>query len=226
MHSGRAEGYGMLAALTFLEKYLSATNFNNNECQQEIDGYCDNNSLIQLVQERQNNKIPQPSLAISNDYDLVNEIYKTIQHIPLPIQLHHVKGHQDQNTPIEELPYPARLNIECNTRAHKVLKKLPINISPHPSLPASYPHLQIRNQTIVRQIPEYLQEAATLPTYYLYLKNKFHWADNTLSMIEWRVIKFAMCKLNPTDQTRIQKIIHEWTPTCVSPGNYPSHKHD
>jgi len=175
----------MLATLTFLEKYLSATNFNNNECQQEIDGYCDNNGLIQLMQERQNSKIPQPALAISNDYDLVNEIYQTIQHIPLPIRLHHVKGRQDQNTPIEELPYPARLNIECDTRARKALENLPINISPHLSLPASYPHLQICKQMIVRQIPEYLREAATLPTYNLYLQNKFHWADDIISTIEW-----------------------------------------
>jgi len=140
------------------------------------------------------------------------------------IKLYHVKGHQDQDKPIEELPYPAQLNIACDKQARITLNTLPINISPHPSLPTAYPHLQIQNQMIVRQIPEYLREAASLPNYYLYHTNKFHWEPHTTQMIEWQVIKYAMCKLNLPNCTQIQKIIHEWTPTQVSPGNHPSHK--
>jgi len=79
---------------------------------------------------------------------------------------------------------------------------------------------------IVLQIPEYLQEAASVPAYHLYLMNKFNWGPTIPQSIEWRVIEFVMHKLNSTNQTRICKIIHEWTPTWVSPGNYPSHKHD
>jgi len=45
-------------------------------------------------------------------------------------------------------------------------------------------------------------------------------------MIEWRVIRFAMQKLNLTDWTQIHNIIHEWMLTWVPPGNYPSHKID
>jgi len=78
----------------------------------------------------------------------------------------------------------------------------------------------------VQQLPEYLQEAANLPTYYLYLTNKFHWEPQTIQMIKWQIIEFAMQKLNTTDRTRIRKIIHKWMPTQVSPGNYPSHKID
>jgi len=77
---------------------------------------------------------------------------------------------------------------------------------------------------IKQQIPKYLQEAASLPTYYLYLTN--NWEPHLTQMIEWRVIEFAIQKLNSTNQTRIQKIIHKWTPTRVSPGNYPSNKRD
>jgi len=225
-HSGRAEGYGLLSALTFLEKFLTATNYTNDNNNRTINGYCDNLGLIQQVTAMQNQSIPQPSQAISNDYDLVNEIYQTIRKIPIPIQLYHVKGHQDQDTPIQELPYPAQLNIECDKRARIALDTLPINISPHPLLPSAYPHLQIRNQTIVRQITEYLREAANLPAYYLYLTNKFHWDPHTTPTIEWRVIEFAMRKLSPPDRIRIRKIIHEWTPTRVSPGNNPSHEAD
>ncbi len=145
-----------------------------------------------------------------DEYNLVNKIYQMIKCIPLQINLHHVKGHHDQDKSIKELPYPARLNIECNTWACITLKTFPLDISPHPSLPSSYPHLQIQNQTIICQIPKYLHEAASLPSYHLYLTNKFNWGPNIPQMIEWRVIKFSMHKLNSTDQTRICKIIHKW----------------
>jgi len=44
-----------------------------------ICGFCDNSGLIQQVQALQDNKIPNPSQAISNDYDLINKIYQTIK---------------------------------------------------------------------------------------------------------------------------------------------------
>jgi len=148
-HSGRSEGYGLLSAMIFLKKYLQATNYLPTILTRPIEGYCDNLRLIQLVKSMQTNTIPNPSQAITNDYDLTNEIFQTIQRIPVKIILHHVKGHQDKNTQKEDLPYPAQLNMECDEQARLALENLPINIQPHPSLPSAYPQLQIRNQVIV-----------------------------------------------------------------------------
>jgi len=61
--------------MTFLEKFLLATNFTNNNNNRTINGYCDNQGLIQQVTAMQNQIIPQPSQAISNDYDLAHVIY-------------------------------------------------------------------------------------------------------------------------------------------------------
>jgi len=79
-----------------------------------INGYCDNSGLIQQIQALQNETGPNLSQTLSNDYDLSNEIHQTIRWIPIPVILRHVKGHQDNNTDIEDLPHEAQLNIACD----------------------------------------------------------------------------------------------------------------
>jgi len=178
--------------MMFLKKYLQATNYLPTESTHPIVGYCDNLGLIQLVTAMQTNKIPNPSQAISNDYDLTNKIFQMILCLPVTITLSHIKGHQDNNTPTEELPYPAQLNITCDERARSALATLPINVQPHPALPSAYPQLQIWNQVIVWQLPEYMQEAARLPAYKQYLATKYHWSPQVPSTIEWTIIEFTM----------------------------------
>jgi len=122
---------------------------------------------------------------ITNDYDLAQEIFTATQRIPIPITLHHIKGHQDEKQLITELPHKAQLNIICNEKACEALENYPENLSPHPTLPASYLHLKIKWQTIVRRYQEYLREAAQLPMYHKYLHQKFLWHPNTVHTIEW-----------------------------------------
>jgi len=226
VHSGRAEGFGLLAAFSFLEQYLSHLPATPLASPPQIEGYCNNSGLIQQVTKMLTNHIPNPSWAIAYDYDLHNEIFQTIRRIPLPVSLHHVKGHQDQNTPVQDLPYEAQLNIDCDKQARINLASFPINLRSNPNLPASYPHLRIRSQTVVRQIPEYIREHNLLPTYHKYLANKFNWPADLHTQIEWQIIDPAMQHLQPNDRVRIRKIIHEWIPTRVSPGNNPSQEVD
>jgi len=71
-----------------------------------------------------------------------------------------------------------------------------------------------------------MREQARLPEYYKYLTEKFEWPQNTTDQIDWRVIELAMNRFTPQDRIRIRKIIHEWIPTRVSPGNNPSEEID
>jgi len=112
-HSRQSEGYGILAAFTFIKKYIQVLNTQLPLDPPTIHGYCDNSGLIQLVMALQSINIPNPSRTIANDYDLSNEIHQTILRIPFPVQLHHIKGHQDDKTKIKDLPYEAQLNIAC-----------------------------------------------------------------------------------------------------------------
>jgi len=103
--------------MIFLEKYLQATNYLPTTLAQPIEGYCDNLGLIQLVTTMQTNTIPNPLQAISNNYNLTNEIFQMIQCIPVKINLIHIKGHQDKTTLNEDLSYPTQLNVKFDKQA-------------------------------------------------------------------------------------------------------------
>jgi len=102
----------------------------------------------------------------------------------VPVKLQHVKGHQDKATPPAGLPYKAQLNILCNDRARNNLETLPLNLCPHPTLPTAYPHLQINDQTIVKNLANYMQEYARLPDYKQYLSQKSHWPNHLTNQID------------------------------------------
>jgi len=134
--------------------------------------------------------------------------------------LHHVKRHQDKKQPITKLPHKAQLNIICNKKAQEALKHYPENSIPHPTLPASYLHLKIKRQTIIWQYQEYLsmQSSSTtclpqVPTPEIPMAPTHHTYD--------RMENHQIChaKFSSLDQLKIQKMIHKWTPTRISPGN-------
>jgi len=133
---------------------------------------------------------------MTNNYDLANKIYQTIHQLPMPVKLQHIKGHQEKKTLVEELPHEAQLNITCDKRAQENLKNLSLNTQQNPTLPYAYPHLRIHNQTIVRNLPDYMQEYDCLPVYKQYLSKKFQWNLPLTNHIEWRTIAYAMQRFN------------------------------
>jgi len=114
VYSGRAEGFGLLAAFSFLEQYLHQLPVLATPTSTKIKGYCDNLGLIQQITKMKASKTPNPTWTIENDYDLYNKILQTILRIPFTTELHHVKGHQDSKNKDEALSYEATQNIECD----------------------------------------------------------------------------------------------------------------
>jgi len=196
-HSGQTEGYGLLAGFAFLEHYFIQTQVTNDWTRATIRAYCDNLGLIEQITKMQTSQIPNPNGSTENDYNLHVKILQMIKCLLLRVSLFHVKGHQDDDTPTDQLPYKAQLNIQCNEQACQNLAMLLTNTKPHPMLPATYPHLYINNQAIVRQILDYLRESHLLPTYKAYLTSKFLWQwqeshRNAQSLCESLVL-FSSC---------------------------------
>ena len=52
-----------------------------------------------------------------------------------PIVAKHVKGHQDDNCTCDDLPFPARINVDCDELAGKFLREPPLGMEPRPSAP-------------------------------------------------------------------------------------------
>lgn len=61
--------------------------------------------------------IPFPNETIKAKYDVTEQIYCTVTTYKLDASYHWVKGHQDDHTPVEELPIAAQLNVESDKLA-------------------------------------------------------------------------------------------------------------
>jgi len=166
-HTGRAEAYGVLTAFQFLCHYLNhyPTNYARAK---PIKVFCDNRGILQRTQQLlpPNNLYPRDSIQDYYDlYSMIACIANTFH--PIPVKLHHVKGHQDQqqqkngnqnNQTPTPLSLEAQLNIQCDTTAAKALtttyqhgKHTPII-----PLPSAWPYLYVGKRLIVRKLQQTL----------------------------------------------------------------------
>ena len=110
--SYRAELFGILAAITYLQK---AKTYHGLPLP-TITLYCDNKSAIKQTAKIHKATSKSSLLRglvhpLTADYDVLNEIAVTFEAWTTPISLLHIKAHQDTKKPEQELDVPARLNI-------------------------------------------------------------------------------------------------------------------
>jgi len=141
IYSGLTEAYGILTVLSYFQNYLNSFPIIIPPAT-KIRLYCDNQGVLDHIQAKE----PlYPRDTIQDDYPIIREIQLMIQTIQLiTVHLHHVTGHQDAKKLKGPLTTQETLNIECDHRATTLNDTLIDHPAPyHPSLPASYPHLQI-----------------------------------------------------------------------------------
>ena len=67
----------------------------------------DNQELINCYNTHLQYIIPYPNETVKSEYDVTEQIYCTASKYKLKLSYHWVKGHQDDNTPTEELSIEA-----------------------------------------------------------------------------------------------------------------------
>jgi len=116
MYSRQEEAFGLLAALTFLQHYVTSygpTQFRDSI----INCYCDNLGIITMLTEMTTTTITCPNETTNNDHNVYLEIMATAQRCqPLEIHYFHVLRHQDKKAN-HPLTITEQLNVECNKNA-------------------------------------------------------------------------------------------------------------
>jgi len=94
IYSGRAEAFGLLAAITFLTQYIST--FDTPIPPTTVECFCDNLGVITTLTNMQENPTVRPNDTTANDHDIYLEITAaaTRCHL-LSIQYLYIPGHQD-----------------------------------------------------------------------------------------------------------------------------------
>jgi len=166
IYSGRAEAFGILAGLLFLQHYITSYNpaqFTDSPLQ----CFCDNAGVITSVNDLLSNVNLRPNDSTQDDRDIFVAIQDKISHCsPLQIQLFHVKGHQDKN-PKHKLTLPEQLNIECDHQAKQYahLATQSSTALGNPTIPVAQPHLIVDGKLICRKVIPTLCQATSAQPY-------------------------------------------------------------
>jgi hypothetical protein len=91
--SFRAESYGMLSVLLFLEFYIQFFQVSVTESIEHLF-YCDNKGLVNRISASQDRSWQNPNHCLASEADLESGIINIVERLPFAFAFHHVKGHQ------------------------------------------------------------------------------------------------------------------------------------
>jgi len=217
MHSGRAEAFGVLAAILFLSHYVQSFGHHLFPAA-TINGYCDNNGVVTTIMDILNSTITRPNDTTNDDRDVYLAIHQAILDCqPITLKFFHVKGHQDSKSK-KPLTTIEQCNVDCDHRAKQFVRtSTQASTSFHnPEIPAARPHLRIAGKLICRQFIPTLRHTMSMPAYHRYLRQKFNWMPNVLDTIHWVVLQRSMDKFNNNDQRRLVLFINDKLPLRAS----------
>jgi len=151
IHSGRAEAFGLLAAILFLRHYISY--YPPLEFDTTMTCHCDNSGVITNLTNLQKEPKLRPNDTMHNDMDLYLEITANARTTNrILFRFIHVKGHQDAK-PDHQLTTPEQHNVDCDHRAkaHVQQQHPPSTSYDTPAFDAASPHLRIHGKIICRE---------------------------------------------------------------------------
>jgi hypothetical protein len=99
--------------------------------------YCNNLGLVKKVNKLLLFRLAPTQAALHSEYDVLITIHKLLKNLHSPHTISHVKGHQDDQVPYNELPLSAQLNCNADVLATNELHQFPTTCTLVPLLPAS-----------------------------------------------------------------------------------------
>jgi hypothetical protein len=120
------------------------------------------------------------------------QILDTLSTLDTKVKLAHVKGHQDDSLPQEELPWPAQLNIRCDTLASKELVRIQSPTPLVPFLPASKVSITVQGQSLTHHIPAQVRQLHSALTQRPYLERHHQWAMGVFDTVNWDLLRTCL----------------------------------
>jgi hypothetical protein len=213
----------MLAALRFLLHYLAFWNVSLANPDTVHLEYTDSKSLMQCLASSASRFFPSPKACLASKYDLEAAIIATTKALPLILNLHHIKGHQDQKQPdILKLSWAAQLNIVCDRLAGRQLEVCALEPLVLKN-PYCNVYLAARDVSVTGQLQKSLFDAASQPRITTYLRDRYHWNPITFDSIDWDAHSAAVRSLSIPEHRFVIKFIHRMLPIGFRLRQHHSH---
>eukprot|EP00957_Ditylum_brightwellii_P006749 512211-Ditylum_brightwellii.AAC.1 len=112
--SFRAKGYGLLSVARFP---FHISKYTNQKIRCDINMYIDNEEVVKRIKDQLTYTHDYPFNTLEPDWDVVVRVADALKQYVDILTITHVNSHQDDNTPLEELSLPARLNVAADRLA-------------------------------------------------------------------------------------------------------------
>ena len=211
--SHRAEAWAMLSGTLFLKRLYCY--IHNNKTPAPIPNplifFADNQGLITRILTRMKYKHSYPNSTLDPDWDLIDQIYDLVSSLPHnEIKHAWVKGHQDSYT--SHLTTEAYYNVRADELASSYNWQSRRDSNPPWLLPAEKCRLSIKGKPVFGHYTYAIRQAAVLPPYFEYLRNRHSWSPNTHEQIDWQLMETAS-RTTFINQTQLCKLVHDKLPT-------------
>ena len=231
-NSYRAEATGLLSLLTFLDLTLSVSNLH---LPNPLSIYIDNIALVNQVHMHQSRLYYSPTEALAPERDLLLQIEHLLDLPHMNFIIHHIRSHQDRNTPLHLLPPPAQANCRADTLATHAQTTAVCHSSTH-ILPSSGCLITVGSNTITRRIPSSLRCCSYESRLRQKIISSRSWTYT--DFINWSFFQ-SYCMRNSSRLRFYIRWIHQALPTghvlhrrnkrespfCPACGEYESHSH-
>jgi ribonuclease HI len=209
-HSFRAEAYGMLSMLLFMVRNLE---FHMEPFPTRIEVFTDNSGLVKRIRKKRGIEgVEFPNSTLDGDWDVVQAIVKLIKKFP-SVNVKHIKGHQDKETPIQDLSMTARMNVEADQLAGEYQYESHHVHDQVPMITGTGVQVEGPKGTITSQLENVLRQLGTEEALIKYLLNHEKWTSDVLDRIDWKAYENAVRNCRAAHAQFITKLTMDLLPT-------------
>jgi hypothetical protein len=120
-----------------------------------------------------------------------------------------VKGHQDDDPPIESQSPKVQMNIRMDEIAGECLIAHPFSL-PAKAHSGNQVSLTLKGHIVSTKIHLQLCSALTGPSLQDYIQRKVNWDDHIFSMIDWQAHGSSLASVSFPKRVNVIKMIHNW----------------
>ena len=122
--------------------------------------------------------------VLGSDWDVLQALHNTLLSLQTYPSINHVRSHQDDAKPVEELPLSAQLNVQADAMATEGLRwACP---TPHVTFdPTSQVMLAVAGDSCTSDIKPLVRASHHFNPLMEYYKERFQWSEQTISSIDW-----------------------------------------
>jgi hypothetical protein len=207
--SPRSEGQGMLSVVCLLQRLLLWTTSTS-----ELSGVLarDNSGLIDRAKTQSQLKYSVPNTTFQPDWDIVEAIVRTESQSKFIATYKYVRGHQDEKTAYNLLPFLAQLNVDADKYARCYQQACGTHRPIIPLSPTRPIALNLNCWTIHWNMKSEIQDAAHATPLLTRMTKRNKWMPHIIDIVHWDAHRLATSRAHRLRKTHFVKLCRGYLP--------------